>query len=269
MRQPPTKPQGLSSPPSPEEVYGQAAEEGARRLDMPPLEKAATGFIAGVTIVFGIVALGVAYALVEPTLGKGLADLAGALAFGIGLVFLVVGRTELFTENFFGPVAATVSRKSSGAWLALTRLWLVILVLNLAGGALLSLLLTVHGALPDGAPQALATVAEEIAEKSAIATFVRAIAAGALLTLLSYMLQACDSMGSRIAVAYIVGFFVAVGPFDHVVVSALHLLFGVWLDAAVTYSDVLANIVLSTAGNLLGGLILITFTHTAQVKAHK
>ncbi len=129
---------------------------------MPGLEQAATGFIPGVTIVFGIAALGITYALVEPTLRSGLADLAGGLAFGIGLVFLVVGRTELFTENFFGPVAATISRKSRGDWLALLRLWLAILCLNLVGGALLSLLLTVQGALPDGAAEA--PPAEEIAE---------------------------------------------------------------------------------------------------------
>ncbi len=58
------------------------------------------------------------------------------------------------------------------------------------------------------------------------------MAAGALLTLLSYMLHGCDSIGSRITVTYMVGFFVAVGSFDHAVVSALHLLFGIWMSAA-------------------------------------
>jgi hypothetical protein len=58
---------------------------------MPPLEQVSTGFIAGVTVVLGIVALGVAEALVEPELGRGPAQLAGALAFAIGFVFLVGG----------------------------------------------------------------------------------------------------------------------------------------------------------------------------------
>ncbi len=234
---------------------------------MPALEKVATAFIAGVTIVFGIVALAVVYALVEPELGPGIADLAAGIAFGIGLVFLVVGRTELFSENFFGPVAATIEKGTSRAWVDLATLWMVILILNMVGGALLAAILTVDGGLPDQAPEALIRVADEIAAKDWAATFVRAIAAGALLTLLSYMLHGCDSTGSRIRVAFIVGFFVAVGPFDHVVVSALHLLFGVWFGAAITYADVGANFVLSTIGNLLGGLLLITLTHTAQVKA--
>lgn len=233
---------------------------------MPALEKAATGFIAGVTIVFGIVALGAAYALVEPEFGSGVADLIGALAFGIGLVFLVVGRTELFTENFFGPVAAVIEREDE-RWSSLGMLWGVILVLNLVGGAILVALLTVEGALPEGTPDALVRVAEEITQKSVAATFVRAIAAGALLTLLSYMLHAVGTAGARISVAYLVGFFVAIGPFDHVVVSALHLLFGIWFGGAVTYSDLLTNISVSVGGNLVGGLLLITLTHTAQVHA--
>jgi formate-nitrite transporter family protein len=253
--------------PSPQEVYKRAEAEGVRRLDMPLLEKVATGFIAGVTIVFGIAALGITYALAEPVLGPGLADVAGALAFGIGLVFLIVGRTELFTENFFGPVAASIMRGSSRAWASLGVLWAVILLLNLVGGILFAALLTVEGALPDGAPDALVRVAEEIASKSATATLARAVAAGALLALLSYMVNASGSTTGRIAVTYAVGFFLAVGPFDHVVVSALHLLLGVWFDGHVTFADVARNMGLATVGNIVGGLLLITMTHTAQVKA--
>ena len=63
------------------------------------------------------------------------------------------------------------------------------------------------------------------------------------------------------------GSLLALGPFDHVVVSALHVLFGVWLSDAVTYVDVVVNIGLSTLGNMLGGLLLITLTHAAQVKS--
>jgi hypothetical protein len=53
----------------------------------------------------------VAEALVEPRLGPGVASLAGALGFGIGVVFLVVGRSELFTQNFFDPVAAAIGEQ--------------------------------------------------------------------------------------------------------------------------------------------------------------
>lgn len=50
------------------------------------------------------------------------------------------------------------------------------------------------------------------------------------------------------------------------VVSALHVLFGVWHSDAMGYADVWRNVGLSTIGTLAGGLLLITLTHTAQVK---
>ncbi|WP_206340248.1 formate/nitrite transporter family protein [Blastococcus litoris] len=104
-------------------------------------------------------------ALVAPRFGAGVGSLAGALAFAIGVVFLVVGRSELFTENFFDPVAAAIQRPGRRPWTRLLRLWGVTLVLNLVGGALLVALLTVDGALPTGAADTLSRLAEEIASK--------------------------------------------------------------------------------------------------------
>ena len=259
----------MTEPRDPKEVYESAEAEGRRRLDMPPMEQVATGFIAGVTVVFGIVALAVVYGLVEPRFGPEIADLAGGAAFGIGLVFLVVGRSELFSENFFDPVAATLSDTSSRhRWARLARLWSVTLVLNLVGGLVLVGVLSVDQALPDGATGALATVAAEMADKPLEATAARAVLAGALLTLLSYLLHAADSTGARMAAAYLVGFFVAVGPFDHVVVNALHLVFGMRFGD-VAAGDVVAGCTLAAAGNVVGGVLLMTLTHTAQARASR
>ncbi|MEW2382809.1 formate/nitrite transporter family protein [Micromonospora sp. NPDC047707] len=257
----------MAGEPSPEHVYVRARSEGERRLSMSALEQASTGFIAGVTIVFGIVALGVARELAAPDFASGVGHLVGALAFGIGLVFVVVGRTELFTENFFDPVAAAVARRRIPAVWQLARLWILVLVLNFVGGAVMAAVFTVEGTLPSRAHHTLALVAEEIAAKGGLGTFTRGIAAGTLLTLLSYLLHAVGSAGSRIVLAYVVGFFLALGPFDHVVVSGLHLLFGIWLGAHVSYADLGRNVVLSGAGNLLGGLLLMTLTHAVQVRS--
>lgn len=255
----------MSAAPPPSEIYERSIDEGRRRLSMPELEQVATGFIAGVTIVFGIVALAVVEALVAPSLGEGPGRVAGALAFAIGLVFLVVGRTELFTENFFGPVAAAIESDDNRVWGRLTRLWVTTLVLNLVGGGVLVAIMTVDGALPHDSVDVLITLADDIAAKPWTGTLARAVLAGALITLLSYLLEATNTVASRILVAYMVGVFLALGPFDHVIVSALHLVFGVWLGGAVGYADIAQNIGLSTLGNVVGGILLITLTHSAQV----
>jgi formate/nitrite transporter FocA (FNT family) len=89
----------------PQQLYEHTAEEGKRRLSRSFVELAATSFVAGIDVVFGVIALGVTHHLVSVRGGPELADLAGALAFGIAFVFIIVGRSELFTENFLVPIA--------------------------------------------------------------------------------------------------------------------------------------------------------------------
>ena len=252
--------------PTPQEMYQRAADEGQRRLSASALDVVATGFLAGFTIVFGIIALGIAHGLVAESFGEGAGKVAGALAFGIGLVFAIVGRSELFTENFLDPIAATIEKRPGSSWSRVARLWVGILAFNLVGGAALALLLTVEGALAAGASEALARVASETTSREMLPSFTNAVAAGALLTLMTYLLQGTDSETGRMLVAYLVGFFLAIGPFNHVVVTFLHLLIGMRFGADVGWGDVGANFAISTAGNVVGGLVFVTITQTARAK---
>jgi formate-nitrite transporter family protein len=87
--------------PEPEKIYEATRAEGRRRLARPLPELAATALVGGFDVAFGVGAYGLAAAAVDGDLSR----LVGAVAFGIGFVFIVVGRSELFTENFLIPVA--------------------------------------------------------------------------------------------------------------------------------------------------------------------
>lgn len=254
----------VSIAPPPSEIFDRAVEEGERRLDQSTLELAATSFIAGFTIVFGIAALGIVRTLVEPQFGE-ISRIAGALTFGVGLVFLIVGRTELFNENFFDPAAKAVDE--SGSWMItpLVRLWTVTFVFNLVGGVLFAVVFAVDGVLPPGSADTLRTVAEEIVHRSMTAQFASAIVGGALVSLLSFLLEAVNTVRSRITVSYVVGFLLALGPFDHVIVTVLHAFLGVLFGAPLGYWVLAETTTVVTAGNLVGGLGLVTLTHVAQV----
>lgn len=261
-------PPEVSSPvPTPGEVFRRAVDEGDRRLSMSMLGLVATGFNAGLTIVVGIVAFGVLHALAEPRLGAELARVAGAAGFGIGLVCLTTSRSELFTENFFDPVAAVVSGKErSAALTGLLRLWSVVLVFNLLGGAVLVLVISIEGVLPPGTDAALAASAEEILARTSTAAFANAVVGGILVTLLSFLLQATNGVLSRIVVSYVVGFVLAVGSFAHVVVTFQHLVAGSLAGGEIGAADVLIHTSLAVAGNLVGGLAFVTLSHIAQAR---
>jgi formate/nitrite transporter FocA (FNT family) len=251
--------------PDPSEIFQRAVEEGERRLDQSMLELVSTSFIAGFTIVFGIVALGIVEALVEPRFG-GVATVAGALAFGVGLVFLVVGRAELFSENFFDPTAKAVDADETWMILQLLRLWVVTFAVNLVGGGILIFVLSVEGALPHGTPEVLRRTAEEIVNRRAAAGFVKGIIGGALVSLLSFLLAAVNSVDSRITLAYVVGVLLALGPFDHVIVTVLHVLFGFLYGTNISFGALAETTAVVTTGNLVGGLGLVTISHVAQAK---
>lgn len=258
----------MSVAPRPGEVFRRAADEGERLLDQSWLEMVATGFIAGFTIIFGIIALAITHAVVEPQLGE-MARILGALAFAPGVVFLVIGRAELFTENFFDPTATAFERRERGIVTRILRLWAVTFVLNFVGGGLFALIISVRGVLPGGASEALKTIAGEIVARADLAAFMSAIIGGALVALLSFLLHAVDTAASRIAVAFFVGFLLAIGPFDHVVVTVLHVFLGMLFGAAVDVGELGRIMLIATAGNLVGGVGLVTLSHVAQAKGEE
>jgi len=254
--------------PEPAEIFHRAVEEGQRRLDQSTLELVSTSFIAGFTIVFGMAALGAVEALVEPQFGD-VATVAGALTFGIGVVFLVVGRAELFNENFFDPVATAFDHDDSWLIWPLVRLWVLTFVFNFVGGGLFSLVVAVDGALPAGSGHVLRTVAARIATRTPLTVFASAIIGGALVSLLSFMLEAVDSVGSQITMSYFVGFLLALGPFDHVVVTGLHVFLGILFGAQVSLGQLAIVFGVGTVGNFVGGIGLVTLSHVAQMRGSK
>ncbi len=250
-------------PASPSAIFDRTEHEGRRRLSASPLAQISTGFTAGFNIVFAIVALGITHNLVADRFGSAVAQLAGALAFGFGLTFVVVGRSELFTENFLGPITAKATAIDRFP-ARLARLWGLTFVFNLVGGVTLALILTTGGALPQGTPEALVEVAERLEGREAWPDFMNAIAGGALVTLLSWLVLAVGSGFGRFVVAWAVGSLLALGPFNHVVVTVLQLVFGLRYDAGYGFEGLIEPLAVGTAGNLVGGVLFVTLMRAGQ-----
>src|SRR5919202_1801552 len=246
--------------PEPGKIYEETRKEGRRRLTRPLLELASTALVGGFDVAFGIAA----FALAERTVGGSVRQLVGAVAFGIGFVFIVVGRSELFTENFLIPVAG-LDRRNPQSWLKLIELWAVALVLNIVGGSLLAIVLTSQGVLPERTDKALVDLAEHIAGYSTLTSFLSAVVAGALMTLMTWFVEgAADSIGVRIVMAWATGTLIVLGTFNHAIDSTLELVFGMRYGADVDVSQLLANLGLAVAGNLVGGLLFVTFVRSVQ-----
>jgi formate/nitrite transporter FocA (FNT family) len=252
--------------PEPEEIFLRTREEGERRLERPAVELISTALAAGFDIIAGIVVLGLLAAELEHRWGTHTAHVFASLGFGIGFVFLIVGRGELFTENFLVPLAG-LHGKERNAWWKVAELWTISPIFNVLAGGALGVLLSVHSVLPFGTGASIARVAETLHANGWLALFVSAVFAGALITAMTWFVEGQESVGVRVATAWIAGAILALGSFNHVIVVTLELIFGIRFGAHVPWSFVVENFFLAAGGNMLGGIGLVTLNRFTQAKA--
>ena len=252
--------------PEPEEIFEKTRQEGERRLERPLLEVVATALAAGFDIAAGVIFLAVLSSPLEHHFGKDAASVAGALGFGVGFIFLIVGRGELFTENFLVPLAG-LHGKERTAWLKIVELWTISPIFNVIAGAAIALIVTTHGVLPKGSGAVLVDVAQKIHANHALALFMSAVFAGALITAMTWFVEGHDSVGIRLSVAWVTGVLLALGHLNHVIVVTIELIFGIRFGAHIPWLFVLGNFGLAAVGNMIGGIGLVTLNRFTQAKA--
>jgi formate/nitrite transporter FocA (FNT family) len=255
----------LSDIPQPEDIYFRTKEEGERRLERPLLEMVSTALAAGFDIVGGLVAFALVTAQIEHWTGRNAAHVFGSLAFGIGFAFLVVGRGELFTENFLVPIAG-LDHRSGASWAALAKLWVTSPIFNILGGTLSIVIVSTHSVLPYGSGAALVHASQTFYANGWLALFLSAVFAGAVMTAMTWFVEGQENMIVRVVIAWVVGALIALGYFNHVIVETLELVFGLRFGAHIPVSFIVTNFFLATAGNMVGGIGLVTLNRLTQGK---
>jgi formate/nitrite transporter FocA (FNT family) len=250
----------------PDEIWSDSVEEGERRLQRRPLGLAATGVVGGIDVMLGVMALTVVSGALAVSLPEQIAHVGGSLVFGIAFVLILVGRSELFTENFLVPIAALLRGRGRAADLAV--LWAVTMIGNLAGILLLAAILTRAGLVPPEALKSAGTLADTFASRDIVAAFLSAVVAGITMTLLTWLSEAVELDVSRVALALIVGFLLAVPSLNHAIVSVGEMSLGLLAGTPekATWTDLAQNFPVAVAGNLVGGLGFVTLARVLQIR---
>ncbi len=239
-----------------EESLDRQLNEGTQRLGRTWRETLATGFFGGSEVAIGVLAL---VAVVHETGSQ----LLGGLAFSVGFLALLLGRSELFTEGFLVPVVTVVSKRARVP--QLVKFWTGTLLANLAGGWLVMWL--VVQAFPDLRAE-LVRAGEHFATAGLTAeSFCLAILAGMVVTLMTRMQHGTDDMPAKITAAVAAAFLLAGLEMFHSVLDSL-LIFGALHtgQAAIGYGDWLQFFGYTVAGNMLGGLGLVTLLRLVRSK---
>ena len=105
-----------------EAAFGRMVDEGTQRLHRTWREVLVTGFFGGTEVAVGVLAY---LSVLAATQNK----LLAGLAFSIGFLSLLLGRSELFTEGFLVPVTTVAAKRASSR--QLLKLWSGTLIANL------------------------------------------------------------------------------------------------------------------------------------------
>lgn len=250
-------------------IVEDASKLGEKRLVRPPMGHAITSFAGGMSVSFGAIAMAAAAASVGGTLGTpSIGHLVGSLLFPIGFIILLIGKTELFTENFLIPVVAVLKKRGSLSQLA--KLWLIALAFNLLGGAVFGFLISRDGVLAPAFADQVVALAEKKADYGLETAFVKAIFAGWLMTTLTWLLIGVKGISAQLAIIWVIATTIVLGQFNHVVISASEIFMGMYLGANISMGDwFTANFLPALAGNLVGGLVFVTLIHYMQALFHR
>jgi formate-nitrite transporter family protein len=250
----------------PDQIWDESVDEGERRLARKPVGLAATGAVGGVDVMLGILALTVVSGALAVAVPEQVAHIGGSLVFGIGFVLIVVGRSELFTENFLVPIAGLLRGRGSGR--DLLRLWGVTMVFNLVAIFALAAVFTRAGLVPPETLDAAGRLADTFAERDFVAAFLSAVVAGTAMTIFTWTTHAAEHDIGRIALAMLIGFLLAAPSLNHAVVGFGEMSFGLLADTPehATWTDLAQNLPVSVLGNLVGGIGFVTFLRILQVR---
>jgi formate/nitrite transporter FocA (FNT family) len=199
------------------------------------------------------------------TAGPDVAHFAGSLFFGVGFVFLIVGRGELFTENFLVPVGSLLAGRTGGR--GLLRLWSITFLANYAGIVLFALMLSATGVLKTTTLDATGPIADTLVGRGWSAAILSAIVAGAVMTLLTWLAHAAESESARIMVALVIGFVIAVPTLNHAVVSFGELMLAVFAGTTdATAGEIIRTLACAVVGNAAGGFGLVTLNRLIMAR---
>lgn len=239
-----------------ENAFQRMVDEGTQRLHRTWREVLVTGFFGGTEVAMGVLAY-------LSVLHAGGNQLVAGLAFSVGFLALLLGRSELFTEGFLVPVTTVAAKRASVA--QLLKLWSGTLIANLVGGWVLMALIVV--AFPKLHTSMIESAAHFATAPLSAQSFTLAVLGGMAITLMTRMQHGTDSIFGKITAAVAGAFLLAGLGLFHSILDSL-LIFGALTTGAAPfgYVDWLVWFAYTVVGNVVGGLALVTMLRLLRSK---
>lgn len=242
------------------EIFDAAADHGRSELKRSWRSLAFSGVAGGITIGLS----GISVAAIHAMLGDGSwQQFVSYLMYPAGFIAVIIGHSQLFTENTLYPVVLVLDEKRHLA--AMLRLWGVVLTANILGALLFAVLAIRTPALRPEIAGALVKLGAAAAEGSFVNLFWSGVIGGWLIALVAWMVTASHWTIGQEVMIWLLTFIVGIGHFAHCIVTSCEIL-SASMAGAVSVGAYFHWLLPATLGNIAGGVGIVSVLNYGQVR---
>ena len=188
-----------------------------------------------------------------------------AAAYPVGFIFVIMGRSELFTENTLEPVIPFLHKRDGRTLRQLVRMWGLLIAGNLVGALVFAWIIGGTTLLEPSLHQSMQTIAAESTSGNFGEVFYKAIFGGWLIALLTWLLASTVDSAAQLFLIWVTTAPIAAFNFRHSIAGSVEAFYRAVTGTA-GWGEMLGGFVVpALIGNAVGGVILVALFNYAQV----
>lgn len=247
------------------QIHDNILESADQEMNRSAASLLVSALAAGMVIGFSFLATGFAHDIAPEAYRKA----AVAAVYPLGFIFVIVARSELFTENTLDPIIPLLERRNRETLMKLLRMWALLLIGNLVGALIFGWVLARTSVLDSDLQPSLLQTALEATSGGFGQVLYAGVFAGWLIALLSWLLSSTMQTGAQIALIWLCTAPISALHFRHSIAGSIEAFYLSALGNA-SWGDMLGNFVVpSVLGNAIGGVLLVALLNYGQVAPEK
>ena len=184
------------------------------------------------------------------------------LFYPLGFIVVIIGRSQLFTENTLYPVALVLAEKRE-FWNTM-RLWAVVLPSNVCGAFAFACLVSLTPALNPHFVAALNQLGLDALANPSATVFWSGVMGGWIIALAAWLVSGSHSITGSVMVIWMLTFIVGLGNFAHCIATSGEIMVSV-LTHHVAWQAYPRWFFPAVIGNICGGVGMVTLLEYGQV----
>ncbi len=189
--------------------------------------------------------------------------LAMALVYPLGFIVCIMSGTQLFTEQTATAVYPALDKRVNLN--SLFKLWLIVLLGNMLGTLVSSLLIyTTEPVII--AKDGFLEIMNHLIHFNGFEVFISAVLAGWLMAQGGWLVMATPPASSQVICIYIVTFIIGLGGLHHSIAGSAEIFTGLLHSPDPEYIKSLNFLLFAIVGNLVGGSLFVGVLNYSHIK---